>query len=128
MLKKFLLWGLFLGVTAVIMGAFAAHALKQYLSVEQQNSFETGLRYQMYHALLLIILANFKFLQSKAILNLIIIGVFLFSFSIYLLNLRGLFEIESLRLLGPITPIGGLLIISSWTILIVKVFQHKKEL
>ena len=71
MQKKFLLWGLILGVIAVIIGALGAHALKPHLTITQQNSFETGIRYQMYHALLFILIANFEILQSKVVLNLI---------------------------------------------------------
>lgn len=119
------MWGLLFGVLSIILGAFGAHALRAHLSSDQLASFETGIRYQMYHGLLLILLANFKFLQSKLIFGLYIAGIFFFSFSIYLLNLRGLMGIESLKYLGPITPIGGLLLILAWLILMVKVFKHQ---
>ncbi len=126
MQKKFLLWGLIFGVIAVIIGALGAHALKPHLSVDQQSSFETGIRYQMYHSLLLIGIANSKNLLSKITLYLFVSGTILFSFSIYLLNLKSLIGIESLKFLGPITPIGGLLLISGWIILISKVLKNKK--
>lgn len=120
MKKKFLLWGLFFGILAIILGAFGAHALKSILNSGQLQSFETGVRYQMYHALLLVLLSQSSSLHSKWILNGIVAGVFLFSFSIYLLSLNSFFGIESMKFIGPITPIGGLLLIMSWALLIYK--------
>lgn len=120
MKKTFLLWAGIFGLLAVIFGAMGAHALKDVLSESQLSSFETGVRYQMYHALLLLVLSNIKELQSKFILWLIVLGVFLFSFSIYLLNLRFELNLESLSILGPITPIGGILLISAWGSIIYK--------
>lgn len=127
MQKSFLLWGFLFGVIAVIIGALGAHALKPHFSIEQQSSFETGIRYQMYHALLLILIANFSMLQSKWVLRLLVSGILCFSVSIYLLNLRHLLGIESLKFLGPITPIGGLLLISAWLILLYKTFKKHQS-
>lgn len=121
--KRFLAWGLLFGGLAVIIGAFGAHALKSILSTEQLQSFETGVRYQMYHALLLILLAKFPQITSKPILNGLVIGVFLFSFSIYLLNLRYFLNMDFLSFLGPITPIGGLFLIASWALLFFKAIR-----
>lgn len=125
MKKAFLLWAGIFGLLAVVLGALGAHALKEILSEDQIDSFETGVRYQMYHALLLLIISCLKELQSKAILFLIVAGVFLFSFSIYLLNLRYELGMEGLSFLGPITPIGGILLISAWASIIVKAFKIK---
>ncbi|MEX2379209.1 MAG: DUF423 domain-containing protein [Vicingaceae bacterium] len=125
MKKTFLLWAGIFGLLAVVFGAMGAHALKEILSETQLNSFETGIRYQMYHALLLIALSAIKELQSKAILYYIVTGVFLFSFSIYLLNLRFVLGLEGLSTLGPITPIGGILLIAAWTMIIVKALKIK---
>jgi uncharacterized membrane protein YgdD (TMEM256/DUF423 family) len=125
MKKAFLLWAGIFGLLAVVFGALGAHALKEILSKAQLESFETGVRYQMYHALLLLIISSVKELQSKAILYLIVVGVFLFSFSIYLLNLRYELGIEALSFLGPITPIGGILLISAWASIIVKALKIK---
>lgn len=123
--RQFQIWGFMFGLTAVIIGAFGAHALKEVLTPAQQVSFETGIRYQMYHAFLLLIVSFFPKLQSKWVLNLLVVGVFLFSFSIYLLNLRGLLEVEGLRFLGPVTPVGGLLLIAAWAMLLFKAIQSK---
>ena len=120
MSKHYLIWGFSFGLISIILGAFAAHALKEILTVQQLESFNTGVRYQMYHALLLVILSQLKFAHSKVLLYLIVLGVFLFSFSIYLLNLKATLNAPFLVALGPITPIGGLLLISAWSILLVK--------
>ena len=125
MQRKFLLWGLVFGGTAVVLGAFGAHALKEVLTESQQSSFETGVRYQMFHALLLLILSMQAKLRTRLLLNLIVVGVLLFSASIYLLNLKDYFNAEWLRFLGPVTPIGGLLLISAWLLAAVKTVQRK---
>lgn len=117
------MWGFFFGLTAVIFGAFGAHALKEILSNEQLESFQTGVRYQMYHALLLILLSNLKEFQLKSILYLLVSGTFLFSFSIYLLSIRNLIDFKMIGILGPITPIGGTLLIASWALLLLRVIR-----
>ena len=127
MKRTFLAWGFFFGLSGVILGAFAAHALKEVLNESQLDSFQTGVRYQMYHALLLILLSGFEQFRTKAILNLTVVGVTLFSFSIYFLNLREPLNIEALRYLGPITPIGGTLLIIAWVILLFKTLKSKTE-
>ncbi len=114
--KKILILGLILGMLSIIFGAFGAHALKKVLSEESLVSFETGVRYQMYHALFLLLIANTAFLsvKEKSILfYLVLIGVLFFSGSIYLLSTSVLTGIKS-KILGPITPIGGLILIVSW--------------
>ncbi len=123
--RKFLLWGFILGGLAVIIGAFGAHALKDILTESQQASFETGIRYQIYHSLLLLFLSTQSQLKSKLLLNLLVVGVLLFSFSIYFLNLRSFLGAEWLSFLGPITPVGGLLLISAWSIAAFKTIQNK---
>lgn len=114
--KKILIAGAILGVTAIILGAFGAHALKKVLNPEQLVSFETGVRYQMYHALFLLFLGNLSILAIKEktiVFYLAIIGVLLFSGSIYLLSTSAITGLKS-KILGPITPIGGLFLIVSW--------------
>ena len=105
---------------AIILGAFGAHALKKVLSIEQLATFETGVRYQMYHALFLLFIGLIPNLTVKAkntIYNLVLSGVILFSGSIYLLATNDLTPID-FRFIGPVTPIGGLLLISAWTVLL----------
>ena len=120
--------GLFFGVTSIILGAFGAHALKNYLTPEQLISFETGVRYQMYHALFLLFLAKNESINlktKKTVYYLISIGVILFSFSIFLLTTKNVTSID-FKFLGPITPVGGLLLISGWMILLINFFKRKE--
>lgn len=118
-IDKFIKIAIFFAVTAVALGALGAHALKDILSDSQLHSFETGVRYQLFHAITLLILAlnTEKFNHHlKKSLKLMTTGVYLFSFSIYLLSIQDVIGI-SLTFLGPITPIGGLLLMTSWTLL-----------
>ena len=119
MQKTFLLTGIILGATAVILGAFGAHALKAKISVEHLQIFETGVRYQFYHAFALLLLALFFDKISVGPAQVagyaFIAGVLLFSGSIYLLATREVLGIDSWEsVLGPITPLGGLFLISGW--------------
>jgi len=125
--KKILLAAVFLGVTAIILGAFGAHALKKVLTITQLQSFEIGVRYQMYHALFLLFIGTFTFLNEKerfVIFLLTILGVLFFSGSIYLLATNSLTNLKT-KFLGPITPIGGLLLISAWSYLFYTIFSKK---
>jgi uncharacterized membrane protein YgdD (TMEM256/DUF423 family) len=115
-----LVFGAFYGMVSVILGAFGAHAFKSMLSVDKLASFQTGVKYQMYHALLLLVLGFvFKFESAfqKGIGISFIIGTFLFSFSIYFLSFADYWKVN-LRFLGPITPLGGLLLIIGWGMLL----------
>jgi len=125
--KHFLIWGFSFGFLAVVLGAFGAHSLKSLLNQESLESFQTGVRYQMYHALLLLLIGTRKELQSKLIFYFLVIGVMLFSFSIYLLAIRSVVHIEQLVYLGPITPIGGSLLIVAWFLLAVKATKIVSE-
>lgn len=109
-------FGSLFGLLAVVLGAFGAHALKKRFTPDLQQSFETGIRYQMYHAIVLLIVSNWPNL-NPAIVILFISGTFLFSFSIYGLCLSSAFG-NKLRFLGPITPLGGLLLVIAWALLL----------
>ena len=114
---------IFLILTSVIIGAFGTHKLNDLLNNEQINSFNTGLKYQMIHGISVLILSlNYKTFTKriKDILKIMILGTVLFSFSIYLLNMKDLINLPT-NFLGPITPIGGALIIISWIMLILNV-------
>lgn len=115
-----LVFGAVYGMLSVILGAFGAHALKKILSVERLESFETGVRYQMYAAFFLLIVGyilKFETTSEKWISILMIVGTILFSFSIYFLSLQDYLG-ANLKFLGPITPLGGLMMILSWAMLI----------
>ena len=108
------------GLLSVILGAFGAHAFKKILSVERLESFETGVRYQIYAAFFLLIVGyilKFETSSEKWISILMIAGAFLFSVSIYFLAFQDYLGMN-LKFLGPITPLGGLFMIISWGMLI----------
>ena len=112
----------FLGLTAIILGAFGAHALKKVLTYEQLTTFETGVKYQMYHALFLLFLGvntSFSNKTKNSIFYLTLVGVILFSGSIYLLATNNLTAFD-FRKIGFVTPIGGLFLIAAWAIIFVK--------
>lgn len=115
--------GAILIMLAIVLGAFGAHGLKNIVTPERVESFETGVRYQFYAGFSLLIIGfnalklNFK---VSFFLNLMIAGVILFSGSIYALSLQDYLQV-SMKFLGPITPIGGLLMIVSWLLLILKI-------
>lgn len=129
--KPFFLWASFFAFTAVALGALGAHALKNVLSAESLASFETGVRYQFYHALALFI-ASYAHAQRPVPAvrwagRLFIAGVFCFSFSIYLLACRFSLGIESWTWLGPITPLGGLLFMAGWAMLGMAAFGRTEK-
>ena len=107
------------GALGIIFGAFGAHALKKILSDDLLKSFETGVKYQMYHTIVLLVIGfQFSFTESlqTAIAWCFITGTFLFSFSIYGLCISSA-KGKKLRFLGPITPLGGLLLVIGWILL-----------
>lgn len=113
------------GALAVIFGAFGAHALKKYLNTEQLKSFETGVKYQMYHALMLVLLGViFPYVEFSQNLMawFFIFGVFFFSFSIYGLVLSSAGG-RKMKFLGPITPLGGLLLLMGWILFIFNISE-----
>jgi len=116
-----------MGVIAIILGAFASHGLKAHLSTEQLQTFETGVRYQMYHALFLLFVGGSTLVapQYKTIIfYMVIVGVILFSGSIYGLATNTLTNFD-FKKIALITPIGGLLLIVSWVVLIINLIKIK---
>lgn len=114
--KKIILTALVFGFASIILGAFGAHALKKVLGLEQLASFEVGVRYMMYSALFLLFIGTTTFLvpeQKNVVYNLSLFGTLFFSVSIFLLTTSSIFKV-SFKFLGPVTPIGGLLLIASW--------------
>lgn len=126
--KNFFLAASILGLIAVVLGAFAAHGLRNALDTTSLESFQTGVRYQMYHAFFLFVVGLMPQLhpqQKKRLFWLTLLGVLLFSGSIYLLATNALTTID-FSFFGPVTPIGGLLLISAWGMLVFYFFKHKK--
>ncbi len=114
-----LIAGALFGMLAVILGAFGAHALKKILTSEQLKSFETGVKYQMYHAIVLLFIGSYFKHPNQYMALAFIIGIVLFSFSIYGLILSDA-KGKKMKFLGPITPLGGLLLIIGWILLLFK--------
>jgi uncharacterized membrane protein YgdD (TMEM256/DUF423 family) len=109
------------GMLSVIFGAFGAHALKKILSTDQLHSFEVGVKYQMYHAIVLLVLGFNSDYTTSTIYWCFTIGIILFSFSIYGLVISDA-KGKKLRFLGPITPIGGLLLVVGWLLILLNSF------
>lgn len=125
--KKIISTGAIFGMIAIILGAFGAHALKKVLSIEALSTFETGVKYQMYHALFLVLIGTLNELSLKAkkiIYNLVVFGVLFFSGSIYLLATNSLTSFD-FKVIGFITPIGGLLLILGWGVLFFNFVKKK---
>ena len=125
--RKIISTAAILGMIAIILGAFGAHALKKVLSLEQLTTFETGVKYQMYHALFLLFIGTTQVISlktKKIILNLVVVGVLFFSGSIYLLATNNLMTFD-FRTIGFVTPIGGFLLITAWLCLFIAVFKKK---
>ena len=125
--RKITAVGVGMGVTAIILGAFGAHALKKQLTVEELVTFETGVKYQMYHALFLLFIGMTQMisLKEKAVLfYLVLVGVLFFSGSIYILTTSTITGIKS-KIFGPITPLGGLFLILSWGYLFYAILTKK---
>lgn len=118
MIKLMAFFGALFGAIGVIMGAFGAHALKEKISPAALNAYEVGVRYQLFHALALFatawIYTQYPHLLVAFTGWLFIIGTLLFSGSLYLLAITGL------RFFGPITPIGGALLVLGWLLLLIR--------
>ena len=128
MTRLFLLIASFSGMTAVILGAFGAHALKQRLPANLLHSYETAVQYQFWHALALLAVALLllqwpasRLLQATGWL--FTLGIILFSGSLYLLSLTEVRQIGAISV-GPITPMGGLCFIVGWFLLILAAWQN----
>jgi len=129
MYKLALVSGSLLAMLAVIFGAFGAHYLKTIFTPDLLNSFDTGVRYQFYHAFALLFVGFYAQSQHDKLLKLIVlcflIGVVLFSGSIYLLCFFKSADVIGLGGLGILTPLGGICMISGWLLLLIRVLKGK---
>ena len=128
--KGFLKAGVLFALLAVILGAFAAHAIKSRVSSETLSVFETGVRYQMYHSLALIFTGILhKSFSYKSIVwagRLFIAGILLFSTSLYLLTYFKALEYTNMFWVGAVTPFGGVCFIVAWFLLFKTFFKTEK--
>jgi len=123
--RKILILGAVFMALGVLLGAFGAHALKTQLSPEMLQVYKTGVEYQFYHALGLLIIGligfqiNSKWIRRSGIL--LTSGIILFSGSLYVLSISGI------KMLGAITPVGGLSFVAGWICLLIGIVKHKKS-
>ena len=138
MQKKFIVTAAIMGMFSVVIGAWAAHGIESFIpdidsdKAKKIASFKVGVRYQFYHTFLLLFLGLIPIKKFENRLNwvfiLVITGVILFSGSIYLLALKSQVGLEGFaKILGPITPIGGLTLILAWGILLLYGLKLKKD-
>ncbi len=127
--KGFIAIGAILGAIAVALGAFGAHGLKAIVPPETVQTFQTGVQYQMYHALALLLLGAIYEKSSRALARnagiFFIIGIVLFSGSLYLLTTFKATETVGMEKFGLITPFGGLCFIVGWLFLFVAAIRNR---
>ena len=114
--KKITITAALLGALTIAIGAFGAHALKDLVDANAVSSFETGVRYQMYHVLALLIIGSISKIPNstkKWVFRFFLFGMIFFSGSIYMLALNDVLPFST-KIFGPITPIGGLLFMIGW--------------
>ena len=128
--KRFLIIAAIFGGLAVALGAFGAHGLEKITPDEKiLHGFQTGVQYQMYHALALLVLAvmyeKFQYRWIKWSGNCFIAGVILFSGSLYTLTFLKIQESSAVKFVGPVTPLGGIFFIAGWLFLLVAAMKKK---
>lgn len=128
--RTILLTGILLGLLAIVFGAFGAHGLEKLVDAEAVETFEVGVRYQMYHALFLLFLGIWSGVEAgikKAVYWMVLVGVILFSFSIYLLAMNSLMAFD-FKTFGFLTPIGGVFMILGWVFLGYHILTKKRAI
>ena len=126
--KTYTIFGAIFICASIILGAFGAHGLKNILTFSEMGSFEVGVRYQIYHGIVLLILGlNAKRISlNPFIIGGFSIGILLFSGSIYLLSMDRAIGIDC-SFLGPVTPIGGGTLITTWIFLIIQIARSNER-
>ncbi len=120
MQNKFVFIAGVFGMAAVVLGAFGAHALKNYLEASQLSAYQTGISYQFYHTLAMFAIAlsgSAPTSKTRLAFWLFLVGILLFCGSLYWITLSKAGLIPMLWIIGPITPIGGLFFIAGWSVL-----------
>ena len=129
MRRSFLIVGVLLAGLAVVFGAFGAHGLKKLVDEQAIEVFKTGVQYQFYHSLALILTAilseKLKGREIRLAGNLFIAGIILFSGSLYAITAFKALQSDVPGFIGPVTPLGGLLFITGWIFLLTAVIRTK---
>ena len=123
-MKKAKIFGTLFVLISVTFGALNSHYLKSILPKIAIDSIDVSLRYMMYHGLGLLIISILPIKEKRYIINLFIVGTLLFSLSILILSFQSISK-SNLGWLGPLTPIGGLLLIGGWIILLYSFIREK---
>jgi uncharacterized membrane protein YgdD (TMEM256/DUF423 family) len=124
--KTIFLTGIIFGLSGILLGAFGAHGLENLIDTKALQTYETGVKYQMYHSLFLLVLAGIQPIKpesKKWVFYPILFGILLFSFSIYLLALNQLTDFD-FRAIAFLTPAGGILLILGWSVLGYRCFKY----
>lgn len=127
MSRKIIITAAVFGLLAVIAGAFGAHGLEPLLTLKQKEVWHTAVQYQFYHVFALLFLAFFNgdAKLTRISYYLFTFGIICFSGSLYLLACSNLLGISNLMIIGPITPLGGLLFIAGWATLALAAIRSK---
>lgn len=129
--KAYLATGALMGALAIALGAFGAHGLKKIVTEDAVQVFQTGVQYQVYHSLALLVTGILfekfpnRFIQWAG--TCFITGIILFSGSLYLLTMFKALETGDLKIYGMITPFGGLFFISGWLLLFIGITKKNKS-
>jgi uncharacterized membrane protein YgdD (TMEM256/DUF423 family) len=126
--KRIIITAAISGILAVISGAFGAHGLKALLSETDMNVWHTAVQYQFYHTLALLFLSTLPQIKQsmvKPAYYCFVSGILLFSGSLYILSTREIHHLNWTSYLGPITPLGGLLLIAGWICLLIAGLKMK---
>ncbi|MEO8887553.1 MAG: DUF423 domain-containing protein [Mucilaginibacter sp.] len=128
--KRIIITASILGMLAVVTGAFGAHGLKALITAPQLEVWHTAVQYQFYHVFALLFLSTFgRFKNSTIVASFYFFtfGIALFSGSLYLMSCKDILGLSSnaIKIIGPVTPIGGLLFILGWLTLAFAALRHK---
>jgi uncharacterized membrane protein YgdD (TMEM256/DUF423 family) len=126
--RRIILTASFFGALAVILGAFGAHGLKNVLSADQLAIWTKGVEYQFYHTFALLFLSTFARFRNKLVnfaYYCFTIGILFFSGSLYLLATREVLQLSWVNIVGPVTPLGGLLLVTGWIFLFFAALKNR---
>jgi uncharacterized membrane protein YgdD (TMEM256/DUF423 family) len=126
--RRIILTASFFGAVAVILGAFGAHGLKNLISADALSIWAKGVEYQFYHTFALLFLSTFARFRTKLVdiaYFCFTIGIILFSGSLYLLATREVLQVGFVNFIGPVTPLGGLLLVAGWMFLFFAALKNR---
>jgi len=126
--RRIILTASLFGCIAVLFGAFGAHSLKNVLSTDSMAIWTKGIEYQFYHTFALLFLSTFARFRTKLVdfsFYCFSVGTLLFSGSLYLLATRDILHLSFVHVIGPVTPLGGLLLVAGWILLFLAALKNR---